>query len=48
MSSLLGILASVMEYLLPLSGPDPETVLTPGFFSMSRFQRHWRAVSEPS
>jgi hypothetical protein len=48
MPSLLGALASGMEYLLPSSGPDPETVLTPVFFSMSRFQRHWRAVLEPS
>jgi len=39
----LGTPASVMEYLLPLSGPDPETVLTPGSFSTSRSQRHWRA-----
>jgi hypothetical protein len=26
MPSLLGALASVMEYLLPLSGPDPEVL----------------------
>jgi len=30
--SLFGNLASVMEYLLPMSGPDPDTVPTPGFF----------------
>ena len=45
----LGTPANVMEYLLPLSGPyDPETVLTPGYFSTSRSQWHWRAVSGPS
>jgi hypothetical protein len=44
----LGTPASVMEYLLPLSGPDPEMVLTPGSFSTSRSQRHWRAASGPS
>ena len=39
---------SVTEYLLPLSGRDPETVLTPGSFSRSRYRQHWRAVSEHS
>src|SRR5882757_8348805 len=33
MSSLLGRPASVTRFLLPLSGRDPETVLTPGSFS---------------
>jgi hypothetical protein len=37
-----------MAYLLPLSGLDPETVLTLGFFLMGRFQQHWGVVSEPS
>jgi Recombinase zinc beta ribbon domain/Recombinase len=35
----LGTPASVMEYLSPLSGLDPETVLTPGYSSMNRSLR---------
>src|SRR5882757_5427055 len=37
MSSLLGTPASVTKFLLPLSGRDPETVLTLGSFSRSRY-----------
>jgi len=45
MSSLLGRPASVRKFLLPLSGRDPETVLTPGSFSRSRYRQRRRAVS---
>jgi hypothetical protein len=45
MSSLLGTPAGVTKFLLPLSGRDPETVLTPGSFSRSRYRKRRRVVS---
>src|ERR1700737_84481 len=46
MYSLLRRPVSVTKFLLLLSGHGPETVLTPGSFSRSRYRQRQRAVSE--